>query len=104
MDANTAQTLISWMLDGNSDTIRHAFNVAWQEGTFGLWWDFWAVVIPSITYLYTQSERSTLVATLLILTLGYMYSMLSVSFVPLSLAAVLLVAKTIWAVVAQAKR
>ncbi len=104
MDANTARVLLTDLLSSNPDTIRSALQTAWNEGTFNMWWDFWALLIPVITYMYTQSERSTMVAVLLILTLGYMYNVLSViSLVPLGVAAVLLVTKTMWTVIAQVR-
>ena len=103
MDANTAQALLNQMLSADPNQILSAFETAFQDGTFHMFWDFWAIIIPIITYMYTQSERSTMVVTLLILTLGYMYHTLTISLVPLGLAAVLLVAKSLWGVVAQVR-
>jgi hypothetical protein len=103
MDANTAQTLLKGMFDANWDKAISTWKTALDQASFGLFWDFWAVMIPVITYMYTQSERATLTTTVIVLTIGYQAGLLKLSVPVLVLTAVILTAKLLWSVVAQVR-
>jgi len=103
MDANTAQTLLRGMFEANMDSAIHNWLTALDQASYGLFWDFWAVAIPVVTYIYTQSERSTLAATMIVLTIGFQFHLLKLSLPVLTVGAVLLAAKLLWSVVAQVR-
>ena len=103
MDANTAQTLLRGMFEANWDKAVSTWKVALDKASYGLFWDFWAVMIPVVTYMYTQSERSTLVVMVILLAIGYQFHLLKLSLPVLILGSVLLTAKLLWSVVAQVR-
>ena len=103
MDANTASVMLGKMFAADAETALSTWFEMWNQGSFGMFWDFWALMIPFITYMYTQSERSTLVVILLIAALGYSTRLLSLSLPILTLAGAALLAKLLYSVIARVR-
>ena len=103
MDVDTAQILLNKLFDGDIANAVQAWNTALDLFSGGLFWDFWALMLPVVTYLYTESERSTLAVMMIVLTVGYQLGILGLSLPVLVVGSVLLTAKLLWSVVAQVR-